>query len=181
MDNFFEFIVDDVFTLRTPAQSAEFTFLARSWFLKFTPLSTSGTGDVEIKGQGIISYASSIVLANRSEYFRNIFARTWAENYIRLFAEQSEGSNKQTIFCLADEYLLDELRDKAKARFMRDLKFQNAAMTLLTICTKYLDLKDLFLTFVAANFTEVGNTQDFAYIATHFEEFPGSPGIMAEL
>ncbi|CAB4441908.1 unnamed protein product [Rhizophagus irregularis] len=85
------------------------------------------------------------------------------------------------VFCIADKYLLTELRQKAKCEVLRDLNINNVAEGLFTIAYKWPELKDPFLKFFIENVSSVRQTSGFDAILTNPTDYPGFKELFKEI
>lgn len=85
------------------------------------------------------------------------------------------------VFCIADKYLLFELRQKAKCEVLRELDINNVAIGLFTIAYKWAELKEPFLKFFIENISSVRQTPGFDAILTNPTDYPGFKDLFKEI
>ena len=85
------------------------------------------------------------------------------------------------LFCLADKYLLSDLRKRAKTRIYDELEISNASEILFGLVPSYEDLKEPVLKFMAKNFEEVYKSQEFKDILENLANYPSYNVIFSEL
>ncbi|CAG8743687.1 970_t:CDS:2, partial [Dentiscutata erythropus] len=138
----------------------------------------AGSGDVKITVQGQTIYASSTILAKRSDYFQRMFQGTWFEliqMLLYLYTDQvelSECTNIWDLYTISNKYLITDLELKAKAKIIEDINFFNAAEGLFGNAWKWPELKKKFLKFVVKHFHNVRNSPGYKYIVTNQSKYP---------
>jgi hypothetical protein len=85
------------------------------------------------------------------------------------------------VFCIADKYLLFELRQKARCEVLRELNVDNVAEGLFSIAYKWPELKDPFVEFFVENFSNVKQTSGFDAILTNPTAYPGFKDLFKEI
>ncbi|CAG8548441.1 11619_t:CDS:2 [Ambispora gerdemannii] len=69
-----------------------------------------------------------------------------------------------SMFCIADKYLITELRQRAKVAAIKEINIENVAEGLFNIAWKYPELKDCFMRMILENFPAVRKTAGFIKI-----------------
>ncbi|EXX69574.1 uncharacterized protein OCT59_008906 [Rhizophagus irregularis] len=85
------------------------------------------------------------------------------------------------LFCLADRYLLSDLRERAKMRIFSELNLTNVSEIMFGLVPKYEDLKDPILHFMIKNFEQISETQGFKNILSKSSDYYKFNDIMSEL
>jgi hypothetical protein len=85
------------------------------------------------------------------------------------------------LFCLADRYLLLDLRERAKIRIFNELNLSNVSEIMFGLVPKYEDLKDPVLNFMVKNFEQVSDTQGFKNVLAKSADYYKFNDIMSEL
>src|SRR5581483_3044569 len=88
------------------------------------------------------------------------------------WTDENRNSITVRLFCLADQYLLFDLRDRAKARMLCELKVSNVSDIMFNLVPKYEDLKEPVLNFMAKNFEKVSSSQGFKDILENLMNYP---------
>ncbi|CAG8583298.1 1564_t:CDS:2 [Ambispora leptoticha] len=76
------------------------------------------------------------------------------------------------MFRVADKYLIEDLRQRAKTRIFDELSISNAAETLFGTDWSYPELKDYILKFLVKHFREVRQTEGFKNITANSAAYP---------
>ncbi|RIA92039.1 hypothetical protein C1645_736700 [Glomus cerebriforme] len=104
-----------------------------------------------------------------------------------LYTNQVNWTNKDNesitigLFRLADQYLLSELRERAKIRILDELNLSNVSDIMFNLVSDYEDLKEPVLKFMAKNFEEVNNSQEFKDILANLVNYPNYNVILSEI
>ncbi|CAG8464407.1 7909_t:CDS:2 [Rhizophagus irregularis] len=85
------------------------------------------------------------------------------------------------IYCIADRYLLTDLRQRAKNRIFEELTVNNVAEIMFRLVPKYEDLKEPILSFMAENFEEVCNSKGFKDVLANPNDYTYYNRIMSEV
>jgi hypothetical protein len=85
------------------------------------------------------------------------------------------------IYCIADRYLLTDLRQRAKNRIFEELTVDNVAEIMFRLVPKYEDLKEPILSFMAENFEEVCNSKGFKDVLANPNDYTSYTQIMSEV
>ncbi|GES79754.1 BTB/POZ protein [Rhizophagus clarus] len=85
------------------------------------------------------------------------------------------------IYCIADRYLLTDLRQRAKNRIFEELTVNNVAEIMFRLVPKYEDLKEPILSFMAENFEEVCNSKGFKDVLANPNDYTYYNQIMSEV
>ncbi|KAG9298814.1 hypothetical protein G9A89_015835 [Geosiphon pyriformis] len=85
------------------------------------------------------------------------------------------------MFCIADKYLIDDLRQHAKMEIFKDSNVNDAAEFLFGTAWKYPELKEQAMKFVVSNFTNVRQTASFKNILANPSEYPAYNDLMNEI
>ena len=92
-----------------------------------------------------------------------------------------DGSITVGLFCLADRYLLPDLRERAKIRIFDELNISNASEIMFGLVPRYEDLKEYVLKFMVENFEQVSNSQEFKDILSSLVNYPNYNVILSEI
>ncbi|CAG8495682.1 5663_t:CDS:2 [Acaulospora morrowiae] len=140
--------------------------------------------NVKLNVQGQTIYASSTILAKRSEYFQRIFEGEWAEckrdiDFPTVAEDLTPSSTKlptlqpykyeinitdfkyRTLYGIADKYLLTDLQDEIKSMLILKTNRKNAAEMLFKHAWKWEELKAIMMPYVVENFEEIRKTKGF--------------------
>ncbi|PKK68541.1 hypothetical protein RhiirC2_860976 [Rhizophagus irregularis] len=104
-----------------------------------------------------------------------------------LYTNQIKWTNKDNdsitteLFRLADQYLLSDLRERAKTRILEELKISNVSKIMFDLVPKYGDLKEPVLNYMAKNFEQVNNSQEFKDILANLVDYPNYNVILSEI
>ncbi|GBC03434.1 hypothetical protein RclHR1_05120004 [Rhizophagus clarus] len=104
-----------------------------------------------------------------------------------LYTNQIDWINKDDesitvgLFCLADRYLLSDLRERAKMRLFNELNLYNASEIMFGLVPKYEDLKEPVLNFMVKNFEQVSDTQGFKNVLEKSADYYKFNDVMSEL
>ncbi|CAG8465017.1 2127_t:CDS:2 [Ambispora leptoticha] len=85
------------------------------------------------------------------------------------------------MFCIADKYLIDDLRQLAKLDIFKDSNVNDAAEFLFGTAWKYPELKEQAMKFVVSNFVAVRQTASFKNILANPNEYPAYTDLMNEI
>ncbi|CAG8567579.1 1836_t:CDS:2 [Ambispora gerdemannii] len=85
------------------------------------------------------------------------------------------------MFRVADKYLIEDLRQRAKTRIFDELSISNAAETLFGTDWTYPELKDYILKFLVKHFREVKQTEGFKNITSNSAMYPTFPETITEI
>ncbi|GBC03441.1 hypothetical protein RclHR1_05120011 [Rhizophagus clarus] len=121
---------------------------------------------IEISGYDPITFSSML------EYLYT--------NQIRWTNENNESITIE-LFRLADQYLLTDLRERAKFRILDELKISNVSKIMFDLVPEYEDLKEQVLKFMAKNFEEINNSQEFKDILANLTNYPNYSVILSEI
>ncbi|CAB4474885.1 unnamed protein product [Rhizophagus irregularis] len=104
-----------------------------------------------------------------------------------LYTNQIKWTNKDNdsitteLFRLADQYLLSDLRERAKTRILEELKISNVSKIMFDLVPKYGDLKEPVLNYMAKNFEQVNDSQEFKDILANLVDYPNYNVILSEI
>jgi hypothetical protein len=104
-----------------------------------------------------------------------------------LYTNQVKWTNKDNdsialgLFRLADQYLLSELRERAKIRILNELNLSNVSGIMFNLASRYEDLKEPVLKFMAKNFEEINNSQEFKNVLANLVNYPNYNVILSEI
>ncbi|KAG9285191.1 hypothetical protein G9A89_004406 [Geosiphon pyriformis] len=85
------------------------------------------------------------------------------------------------MFRVADKYLIEDLRQRAKTRIFDELSISNAAETLFGTDWTYPELKDHILKFLVKHFREVRTTEGFKNITANSVNYPTFHEVFTEI
>jgi hypothetical protein len=97
------------------------------------------------------------------------------------WVDKDDKSIAVELFCLADRYLLLDLRERARIRIFDELNISNASEIMFGLVPKYEDLKEPVLKFMVRNFEKVCNTQGFKNVLMQSSKYSGFDEVMSEL
>ena len=97
------------------------------------------------------------------------------------WTDEDRNSIAVKLFCLADRYLLTDLRVRAKTRIICELNISNVSNIMFNLVPKYEDLKVPVLNFVAKNFEEISVSQEFKDIMANLVNYPDYNVILSEI
>ncbi|CAG8702219.1 12379_t:CDS:2, partial [Dentiscutata heterogama] len=156
------------------------------------------SGDVKITVQGQTIFASSSILARRSEYFQSMFNGSWSESIacrqyrysidipdfdyqttlqmlIYLYTDQVDINNCPNVwnlYTIANKYLISGLEMEAKLKILEGMNIDNAVEGLFSNAWKWPDLKKRFLRYVVDNFLQIRNSQVYKDIVADRSKYP---------
>ncbi|CAG8669374.1 26885_t:CDS:2 [Gigaspora margarita] len=156
------------------------------------------SGDVKITVQGQSIFASSSILARRSEYFQRMFNGSWSEfiacrqyrysidipdfDYqttlqmlIFLYTNQVDVNNCPNVwnlYTIANKYLISGLETEAKLKILEGMNIDTAVEGLFSNAWKWPDLKKRFLRYVVDNFLQIRNSQVYKDIVANRSKYP---------
>jgi len=93
----------------------------------------------------------------------------------------SPHTSSMELFRIADKYLIEELRHRAKSRIFDDLSIQNAAETLFGTEWKYPELKDHIVKYVVRNIVDVRESDGFKNVMANASTYTNFSEIMLEI
>ncbi|CAG8597058.1 1161_t:CDS:2, partial [Paraglomus occultum] len=93
----------------------------------------------------------------------------------------SPHTSSMELFRIADKYLIEELRHRAKSRIFDDLSVQNAAETLFGTEWKYPELKDHIIKYVVRNIGDVRESDGFKNVMANASTYTNFSEIMLEI
>ncbi|CAG8831831.1 12170_t:CDS:2, partial [Gigaspora rosea] len=115
------------------------------------------SGDVKITVQGQTIFASSSILAKRSEYFQRMFNGSWLECNQSINAQHmieddtisndldiNNCPNIWNLYTIANKYLITDLEMEAKLKILEGMSINTAAESLFGNAWKWPDLKKRF-------------------------------------
>ncbi|RGB42440.1 hypothetical protein C1646_662225 [Rhizophagus diaphanus] len=85
------------------------------------------------------------------------------------------------LFRLADQYLLSDLRERAKIRILNELNLSNVSEIMFNLASRYEDLKGPVLKFMAKNFEEINNSQEFKNVLANLVNYPNYNVVLSEI
>ena len=97
------------------------------------------------------------------------------------WTDKDNNSITVELFRLADKYLLSDLRERAKFRILAELNPHNASGIIFNLTSKYEDLRKPVLKFMAKNFEEINNSQEFKDILANLVIYPNYNLILSEI
>ncbi|CAB5110429.1 POZ domain-containing protein [Rhizophagus irregularis] len=125
--------------------------------------STLNNSTCQIKHRIQISTYSPITISAMLKYFYT--------NQIQWTNEDNDDSIAIELFRLADQYVLLDLRERAKTRILDELTISNVSKIMFNLVPNYNDLKKPVLNFMAINFEEVYRSQEFKEISANLEDY----------
>jgi hypothetical protein len=128
--------------------------------------------DGQIKHYIKISEYDPIIISAMLEYLYT--------NQIKWTNEDNDSITTE-LFRLADQYLLSDLRERAKFRILDELKISNVSKIMFNLVPKYEDLKEPVLNFMAKHFEQVNNSQEFKDILANLVDYPNYNVILSEI
>ncbi|CAJ0745897.1 16518_t:CDS:2 [Entrophospora sp. SA101] len=157
------------------------------------------TSDVQFDIQGQIIYANSFILSSRSKYFQLILQGKWLESeplievtdfhYLTFlemlrflytnnvtFVDKKDEKNSHgsalELYRISDKYLIDDLRELAKAEIFKDLNVNDAAEFLFGTAWQYPELKEQAMKFFVNHFPNIRQTIGFKNILADPSSYP---------
>ncbi|PYY20852.1 MAG: hypothetical protein DMG62_21615 [Acidobacteria bacterium] len=97
------------------------------------------------------------------------------------WTDKDNNSITVELFRLADQYLLSDLRERAKIRILDELKISNVSKIMFDLVPKYEDLKESVLEFMAKNFERINNSKEFKDILANLVNYPNYDVILTEI
>ncbi|CAG8541085.1 9992_t:CDS:2 [Dentiscutata heterogama] len=147
-----------------------------------------GSGDVKITVQGQTIFASSSILAKRSEYFQRMFNGSWLEcnqsiaNEQHMIEDDTISSDRRVdinncpniwnLYTIANKYLITDLEMEAKLKILEGMSINTAAESLFRNAWKWPDLKKRFLRYVVDNFSQIRNSHGYKNIVANRSKYP---------
>ncbi|GES79749.1 BTB/POZ protein [Rhizophagus clarus] len=104
-----------------------------------------------------------------------------------LYTNQVKWTNKDNesiaigLFRLADQYLLSDLRERARFRILNELNLFNVSEIMFNLASRYEDLKEPVLKFMAKNFEEINNSQEFKNVLANLVNYPNYNVVLSEI
>ncbi|PKY44045.1 hypothetical protein RhiirA4_541550 [Rhizophagus irregularis] len=135
-------------------------------------LNNDKESNYQIKHRIKISEYDPITISAMLEYLYTNQIKWTNEEYDSITTE---------LFRLADQYLLSDLRERAKIRILDELKVSNVSNIMFDLVPKYGDLKEPVLNYMAKNFEQVNNSQEFKEILANLVDYPNYNVILSEI
>ncbi|CAH1758247.1 17710_t:CDS:2 [Entrophospora sp. SA101] len=136
------------------------------------------TSDVQFDIQGQIIYANSFILSSRSKYFQLIlqemlrFLYTNNVTFVDKKDEKNSHGSALELYRISDKYLIDDLRELAKAEIFKDLNVNDAAEFLFGTAWQYPELKEQAMKFFVNHFPNIRQTIGFKNILADPSSYP---------